>query len=237
VQLGRRAEAIRELGDALRLNPDHADARKLLATQYMIQHDYAAAAALLKTANTLDEEMHLLLIEAYQNSGDTTASFALARRAVARFPRSPRLNCWMGFQLQSSGRYEDAKRYLENARRIAPQYPATYYLLGDVLLKQQDYAAAIPHFRTAVEKDPEDVDARLGLAQALVALEETAKALEVLQDAARAAPGDSRVHFQLSRLHYRLGDERGADREAEISLSLRNRETSPTEAPSALKSR
>jgi tetratricopeptide (TPR) repeat protein len=237
VQLGRRDEAIRELRDAVRLNPAHADARKLLASQYMIQREYAEAVALLKKANKLDEEMHLLLIEAYHTSGDTAASFALARQAVTRFPRSPRVNCWIGFQLQSSGRYEDAKRYLENARRIAPEYAATYYLLGDVLLKQQDYTAAILHFRTAIEKDPEDVDARLGLAQALVALDEPAKALEVLQEAARAAPRDSRVHFQLSRLHYRLGDERSADREAEISLTLRNSETPATDAPSVLKRR
>ena len=88
-----------------------------------------------------------------------------------------------------------------------------------------------------MEKDPEDVDARLGLAQALVALEAPAKALEVLEEAVRVAPADSRVHFQLSRLHYRLGDERSADREAEVSLRLRNRETPDTEAPSALKTR
>ncbi len=41
---------------------------------------------------------------------------------------------------------------LKEALRLAPDYPATYYLLGDVLLKEQDYAAAVPYFRTAIEK-------------------------------------------------------------------------------------
>jgi len=235
VQLDRPADAIQQLREAVRLNPAHPDARKLLASQYMIQRDYGAAVALLKGAAALDEEMHLLLMEAYHTAGDTASSFALAQKAVARFPRSPQVNCWMGFQLLAAGRYEDAKIYLETAQRVAPDYPATYYLLGDMLLKKLEYAAAIPHFRTAVEKNPEDVDPRLGLAQALLGLGEPAKAMEVLQDAARVIPGDSRVHFQLSRLYYRLGDERSADREAEVSLRLRRGEVPSNEAPSSLR--
>lgn len=237
VQLDRRADAIQQLREAVRMNPAHTDARKLLASQYMVQRDYATALALLKKAPALDEEMHLLLMEAYHASGDTAASSALAQKAVARFPRSPQVNCWMGFQLMAAGRYEDARLYLETAQRVDPDYPGTYYLLGDLLLKKQEYAAAIPHFRTAVEKNPEGVESRLGLAQALIGLGETAKALEVLQDAARAIPDDSRLHFQLSRLYYRLGDERSADREAEVSLRLRSGEISYTEAPSTVRRR
>lgn len=234
--MGRSEEGIEQLREAVRLNPTHADARKLLAAQHMLRRDFTAATAVLLKAPALDEEMHLLLMEAYQDAGDTAKAFALAQKAAARFPRSPQVNCWMGFQLQFSGRYADAKTYLQKALKLQPDYAPTYYLLADVLLKEQNYKAAIPNFRTAIEKNPDDLDARLGLAQALMGLEDYANALTALEEAAKMSPQESKVHLQLSKLFYRMGDEARSDQEAQLSVRLRSREAPPTETPAALKS-
>src|SRR5438445_9235337 len=98
-----------------------------------------------------------MLIESYQASGDAASSFALARKAATRFPSSPAINCWMGFQLQFSGRYEGARGYLEKVLRLAPDYPATYYILADVLLllKEQKFRESIPYFEKAIKLSPD----------------------------------------------------------------------------------
>jgi len=204
----------------------------------MTRRNFASAVALLQPALSTplaDEEVYLLLIESLQTLGDTNGSFALSRKAAELFPASPQVNCWMGFQLQFSGRYDEAKTYLNKALRIAPDYPATYYLLADILLKEQSFKEAVPYFRKAIAAKPDDVDARIGLGQALAGLEQLAEALKELRQAAEMAPEEARVHFQLSRLYYRLGDEKRAEEEAELSVKLRPPQPLIVEVPSALR--
>jgi tetratricopeptide (TPR) repeat protein len=235
-QLGRTEAAIVQLRAAHRLRPTHADALKLLATQYMAKGDYRATAALLTpAAATGDEEISLLLIESLATAGDTALSEAHARKALARFPGSPAILCWMAFQAQFSGRFDEATRYLEKALRIAPDYPASYYLVADLRLKRQDAAGALPFFQRAIEAAPGDVEARLGMAQALVELERVQDALAAVQQAARIAPEEARIHFQLSRLYFRLGDEKKAEEEAALSAKLRPEHPLLTAPPTVLR--
>jgi protein O-GlcNAc transferase len=236
VQLERATEAIEQLEQAHRLRPRHSDVLKLLATQYMIMRDYVKSIRLLRQVPAPDEDMCLLLIESYQSSGDSARSFDFAQKALARFPKSPQLHCWLGFQLQFSGRFEDARKHLEQAARLDPAYPATYYLLADVLFKEEKLEASVPYFEKAVALSPDDVDARLGLGQALLALGELGKALAALNDAARVAPEDARVHLQLSRLYFRSGDEARAEREAELSVRLKEKQNAIVEIPASLRS-
>ncbi len=238
-QLGKTRDAIVQLREAHKLNPRHPDVIKLLSAQYAISRDFASAIALLRpvvASSAADEEMYLLLMEALQNSGDTGAAFELAQQAAGRFPKSPQVSCWMGFQLQFAARYEEARRYFEKAIQTAPDYAASYYLLADVLLKQQQFEQAVPHFRKAIELKPEDVEARLGLGMALAGLGEFAEAATELEVASKQAPEEARIHFQLSRLYYRLGDDKRAAREAELSIQLRPpSQPLVTEVPSILR--
>jgi tetratricopeptide (TPR) repeat protein len=237
-QLGRTDAAIVQLRAAHWLRPAHADALKLLATQYMAKGDYRAATTLLTPAASAagDEEILLLLIESLATAGDTALSEAYARKALARFPNSPAMLCWMAFQAQFSGRFDEAARYLEKALRIAPGYPASYYLAADLRLKRQDAAGALPFFEKAIAASPGDVDARLGMTQALVELDRIHDALAALQQAARIAPEEARIHFQLSRLYFRLGDEKKAEEEAALSAKLRPEHPLLTAPPAALRS-
>lgn len=239
VQLGKIDDAIRFLGAAHKLNPRHPDALKLLAAQRMIKRDYAPAIAVLQPAavqGRADEEIYLLLVEALLGSGDVPGSFDFTQRAVKLFPSSPAVNCWMGFQLQFSARYDEARQYLEKAIRLDASYPATYYVLGDVLLKQEKFAEAVPLFRKAIEAKPDDSDARLGLGQALTGANRLREAVAALEEAARVTPGEARIHLQLSRLYFRLGDEERAQREAEITVKMRPGQPSLlTDIPNALR--
>jgi Tfp pilus assembly protein PilF len=83
---------------------------------------------------------------------------------------------------------------------------------------------------------PEDVEARLGLSQAWLGMGDLPKALATLEEAARAAPQDVRVHLQLSRLYFRAGDQARAEREADLSVKLKENQSTVIEIPSALRS-
>jgi len=228
-------QAIEQLQAAHHLRPAHLDALKLLAAQYIIDRQYVQAISLLSQVRTRDEEVYLLLIQAYQASGDTNTSFATAEQAVARFPSSAQINCWMGFQLQFSGRYEDARGYLEKALRLDPEYPATYYILGEALLKQQKARDSIPYFERAIELDADDTDARMALSQAWTGAGELPKALEILEAAEKSSPENAHVHFLLSRILFRLGNEGRAQEEANLSLRYRNNEAEMPNIPAALR--
>ena len=240
VQLNDTAGAIRELQAAHQLNPKHADALKLLATQYVGARQFREAIALLRPlvdVAPFDEELHLLLIQAFQSSGDSTRAFELAQKAARRFPASSQVACWLGFQLQFSGRYEESNKHLRKAIELEPSYPVSYYLLAEVLLQEEKHKEAIGYFRQAIERMPDDAEALMGLSRALLGLNQTAEALQELQKAAQAAPQDARVHLQLSRLYFRLGDETRAQQEADLALRLRAPQSILVEAPAALRTR
>ena len=162
--------------------------RKLLAAQYSATGQYEQAIALLAPVvdrPPYDEEAHLLLIGARQASGDSEGVFALATRAQRRFPRSPQVAAWLGFQLQFSGRYEEAEKELRKAIDLEPSFGVPYQLLGEVYLKREEYVAAVEWFRKAVNIMPEDVETLMGLGRALAALDNTDAALEALGNAPR----------------------------------------------------
>jgi tetratricopeptide (TPR) repeat protein len=234
-RLKRPGQAIEQLRVAHHLRPAHQDALKLLAAQYIIDRQYANAISLLSKVSVRDEEVYLLLIQAYQASGDTNRSFATAEEAVARFPSSAQINCWMGFQLQFSGRYEEARGYLEKAIHLDPEYPATYYILGETLLKQQKARDSIPYFEKAIELDADDTDARMGLSQAWTGAGDLPKALDILEAAEKSSPGNAHVHFLLSRLLFRLGNETRAQEEANLSLRYSDNEAETPHIPAALR--
>jgi tetratricopeptide (TPR) repeat protein len=237
VELQDSKNAINQLRAAHILDTTHADARKLLAAQYSATGEYKKAIELLGPVvdrPPYDEEAHLLLIGAQQASGDSEGVFALATRAQRRFPRSPQVAAWVGFQLQFSGRYEEAEKELRRAIELEPSFGVPYQLLGEIYLKREEYVAAVEWFRKAVDIMPEDVETLMGLGRALAALDKTDAALEALRSAARIAPENAQAHLHLSRLYFRLGDEAKAHEEADLSVRLRTTAPPGVKAPAGL---
>ena len=238
VELKDPKGAITQLRAAHQLDTTHADVRKLLAAQYSATGQYKQAIALLAPVvdqPPYDEEAHLLLIGARQASGDSEGVFALATRAERRFPRSPQVAAWLGFQLQFSGRYEEAEDQLRRAIDLEPSFGVPYQLLGEIYLKREEYSAAVEWFRKAVNIMPEDVETLMGLGRALAALDNTDAALEALRKAATMAPENAQVHLHLSRLYFRTGDEAKAREEADLSVKLRTTAPVGVEAPAGLR--
>jgi tetratricopeptide (TPR) repeat protein len=238
VELNDPASAIDHLRVAHQLDATHPDVRKLLAAQYSATGQYRQAIALLASVvdtAPYDEEVHLLLIAARQASGDSEGVFALATRAERRFPRSAQVAAWLGFQLQFSGRYDEAEKKLRRAIDLEPSFGVPYQLLGEISLKREEHSDAIEWFRKAAGIMPGDVETLIGLGRALAALDKSEAALQALHSAARIAPKNAQVHLQLSRLYFRMGDEARAREEADLSVRLRTIAPVAVEAPAGLR--
>jgi tetratricopeptide (TPR) repeat protein len=218
VQLNRTADAIRQLRIACRLNPKHRDAAKLLAIEYGKNDNAPESVKLLAPMvdeKPFDEEIHLLLIEAYEASGNADHALQLAAKTMQRFPESAGANYWMGLQLRDAGRFSEAKPFLEKALRLDPDYQLAYAASGDVALKQQQYDEAARYFRAALSKKSDDPEAHIGLSRALAALNQLPDAIEALERAVQLTT-DPRIHLELSQLYLRKGDRVRAAREAEL---------------------
>jgi Flp pilus assembly protein TadD len=214
VELKDSPAAIRVLRQAVRIDPAHADARKLLAAEHVGLKQFTEAIRTLAPLKSgEDEEIVLLLIEARQGAGDTAGAFALAQEAAQRFPRSAQVAAWLGFQLQFAGRYDEAEKALREAIRLDPAFPIPYQLLGEVYLQKDSFTEAKTWLVQAADRMPEDPDVLLSLSRAVAGTGDLAAAVDILK---RIRPADARVHLQLSRLYFRLGDTASAEAEAEL---------------------
>lgn len=220
VQLNDSAAAIPHLQRACTLNPAHADARKLLASQYLQVRRPKEAALLLRAP--ADEEESLLAIEARQSAGDSPGALALAQQAAKRFPESSQIAAWLGFQMQFAGRYEEARTLLERALKLDPSFAVATQLMGETYLKEERYKEALPWLEKAAQQMPGDTETLLSLARAVAETGDTARAIELLNQGSQE---DARVHLQLSKLYFKSGDEAKARAASERSIKLR--ETNP----------
>jgi tetratricopeptide (TPR) repeat protein len=223
VRMNRRDEAIAELEAAHQLDRRHVDVVKLLAIQYKESGLQIESLRLLQNfpEAARDEEFYLLLIEANQDTGSVAEAEQLVRRAIRRYPESPRVNAWMGFEMREAGQFTDAERYLRKALQGDPELAAPYFLMGDVLLREEKYREAIPWLRKVLEMEPRDEEAAIYLSRALAGLGDLEGALAELEREARVVPENAKVALEMSRLYARLGDTEKAHNQAENAARWR----------------
>ena len=112
-------------------------------------------------------------------------------------------------------------------RSAAAQKPDLWVRVADQLRswgrrESADLAqsAAQDHLRSAIEKDPIDVDRRIALASLLVQQKKVAAAREVLQDGRRLLPNDAKLRRAQSNLALVVFDEVAKDGEVNVEERL-----------------
>jgi tetratricopeptide (TPR) repeat protein len=233
VGLGRGEDGLRQWRAALALQPRNAKLMQVMAVEYSKGRYFAEAAALARRALELspgDLNAHLVAIKACQDAGERTA-IEIARRAVEKFPASARANFEYGFHLQRVGQTEKSLPYLKKAIAADPKYEEPLFFYGDLLLKQGRDEEAIPYLRKALGNRPDYVAAAVALARALMSLERYQEAVQELQRALTRQPKHPQPHLLLSQIYFRLGDEKRAGQEKEISLRLRRADPAIMESP------
>jgi len=85
--------------------------------------------------------------------------------------------------------------------------------LGDVEMDRANAAAALAHYKRALELQPSDVDANAGMARALQLLGRASEALPYLERAVQLNPLEPSAHYRLAGQYRSLGRTAEADRE------------------------
>lgn len=101
-----------------------------------------------------------------------------------------------------------------------PENARAWGNLGFALARRGDFAAAIPHYRRALELEPDHPDVRNNLGNALAETGALGEALAVLIRAAALTPDDADVRNSLGRVRLLRGELAEAEREFRAALRL-----------------
>lgn len=173
LQAGVPGEALQCLERATQRDPRHVEAWNNLGLARLARKDHAGAEAAFRRALELAPRY----TPALSNWCDALLGrglFTEARDfAAARAERDPDYaDAWFkyGYTLTLTCEFERACEVLERAATLDPGYAPIYHNLGTVALWQNRLPEAVGRFRAALERDGNDADAQLGLAQSLLKL-------------------------------------------------------------------
>ena len=217
-------DALRSWRLALALQPTNRKLIQVMSVEYSKGRYFEEAAHAAESALRLapeDPALYFLAIKARQDAAQSEEAFALARRAIAKFPQSARANFELGFHLHKLGRWDEALPYFEKAIALDSAYEEPYYFRGDVLLRQEQAERAAAAFRAALDNRADYTLARLGLARALIAQAKLPAAVLELREAARRDPTNPQPFLLLSQTLFRMGSLEESKAAKETSQRLR----------------
>ncbi|MBV9500165.1 MAG: tetratricopeptide repeat protein [Acidobacteriaceae bacterium] len=85
--------------------------------------------------------------------------------------------------------------------------------LGQIALRRSDLKSAIACYSQALRMQPNDADANLGMAKALMSMHQPQEAKPYLERAAQLEPFDPATHYRLGVLYRELGQKEDSQRE------------------------
>jgi tetratricopeptide (TPR) repeat protein len=211
-------DAVLHAQKALKIDPDNVAAHRLLARIYtrtlgdinagQVQQENLAKAveqfqAVLRI-EPRDTEAALWLARLYRFENQSAEAEKVLRGVLHRDPDNGPAIEQLSQLLIDEGRSQDAIGLLTEAAEDSASSDL-YDLLGDAYSHTKDYARAEAAYRKSVEGDPDDVGHRHGLAQALLAQDKYAEALEQFQKLSQLEPGTAENYLRMSQLARRLG--------------------------------
>jgi len=142
---------------------------------------------------------------------------------VSRSPADVASRVALGALLIEAEAFEDARRYLEEARDIFPQNPdprGPNRLLAELYRRTGDKEAEIAALRAHLANASGDYEAHLALASLLEQRDDPGGAVRALEEAVFVYPFEIPVHERLAAAYRELGDGDGEVRERRVILAL-----------------
>jgi tetratricopeptide (TPR) repeat protein len=209
--LEKAASVVDGLGSLYPTNP------QVQYTSYRIHSDLAAQAMLsLSMVAPKSALMHQVMAHELARQGDTTGAITNYREALKIDPQLPGLHFELAEMLNASGSQEgqeEAKKEYEAALAVDKFDEKSEYKLGEIAYREGSLEESFAHYSRAVQLQPDDVDANIGLAKALVEMKQPQKAQSLLEHALQMDPTSAVGHFRLSILYRQAGRTEDAKRE------------------------
>jgi len=192
---------------------------EVLYTSYRIYSDLAGEAMLsLSLVAPTSARMHQLMAHELEKHGDEQAAIRNYREALKLDPQLPGLHFELAEMLNASSvaAEQQAAEGEYKAALSANQFDErSEFRLGDISSRRGDVQEAYAHYSRAVQLQPNDAEANIGLAKALMVMNQPDKAEPLLQRAVQLDPTSAAAHFRLSTLYRQAGRTADATRELE----------------------
>ncbi len=172
-------------------------------------------------------QLGLELVGLYAQSGDLEKAAALLgqlkkaqyRKAIAIDPHLPGVHFELAELLHTSTG-EAVKKEAEQEYHAAllenTQDEKSILRLAEIDAQRGNIEQSYKGYTKAVDLQPADTDARLGLAKTLTAMNQTGKALALLEDTVKLEPTNATAHYRLATLYRQVGRVDDARRELEL---------------------
>jgi tetratricopeptide (TPR) repeat protein len=186
LKLGSPEKAIPFLQQAVKLDPSSGEARKALASAYLVQENFRLAAAQFRQMAALEADKS----EAWFKLGHEYLDLAarLAYRGAHLYRESAWGHRFLGDLLFQRGRWDDALEDYAKAIGIEPEQTGLHTSRGQTYLHAQKMPEAEKEFRHELQLDSRNEAAWLGLANTQLAENQPAAALESLQTVWEISP-------------------------------------------------
>jgi len=203
--------------------PDDPDVLQLALRVYMNRWNGAFQRLLSKAPDS--HQARQILAEGLESQERFAEAANQYREILKAEPRLPDMHFRLGraiLRSDASGQAED--RALAEFRKeleINPVNAAALAEIGEIHLKRSQLEEASRSFSQAFRLQPGYVPVRLGLAKTLIAEKQWSKALEHLEAAAKLAPEEEAVHYNLMIAYRGLGRPADAKRAFEMFERLK----------------
>jgi Tfp pilus assembly protein PilF len=156
-RLGRNLDAVRVLEHARGIDPGDVDAVAQLALVYDTIGRHEDADSLYEEALRLDPENHLVLNNyAYtlaERGMNLTRALAMVEKALQDQPENSSYLDTIGWVYFKLGRYEEARKYVQEAIDKGEVNAVVHEHLGDIYYKLEQPERAREHWNIALELD------------------------------------------------------------------------------------
>ena len=166
---GQSKQAIGDLNESVRKNPDFAEGFSLLGQAYLQQQQFPAAEqsfrrslALQPAANDVRYQLAMVLL-AERRAKDSIAAFA---EIVKRDPANASARIGMGTAAAMNGNFELALQAFQSAAKLDPANPQVYAGIGVAAMQLNEPDIAVAALMKQVDIEPDNANALLQLALA-----------------------------------------------------------------------
>ena len=196
------------------LRPTDAD---ILYTAHRIYSDLADETMLsVAMSAPKSARMHQMMAQEMARQGNTEGAIAHYREALKIDPKVPGLHFELAEVLNSSSsstfQAEVEKEY-KASLADNPFDEKSECRLGEIAFRATNLKDALAHYSRAVDLQPNDADAALGLGNTLAAMHQPEKARPLLEHAVQLEPFDAAIHYRLAAVYRELGRAADATRE------------------------
>jgi|SRR5208282_1498504 len=212
--LDKAAAVIAQLRKA---DPDNPE---VLYAGYRTYSDLAGESMLALSLAVPDSaQMHQLLAHEDARQGNTDLAIAQDRKAIAIDPHLPGAHFELAELLRTSSDdavKKEAEQEYHAALKENPQDEKSLLRLAEIDARKGNIEQSCDEYTKAVELQPGDADAKMGLAKTLILMNQSDKALPLLEAAVQLEPTNAVAHYRLATLYRKIGRRDDADREVEL---------------------